>query len=201
MKSWRELFKNPDLAGKFTLLDDARETIGAALKAQGFSLNSKNPEELQKAKALLIEARKRVKGFTSEPFVPLQNGETQVAHAYMSDALQAGRATGGKVEYIIPEEGGTFWVDSLVIPKGALHVDAAHALINFLLEAHSIVTTVKSVMVAPTNKDAFALLPKDVQENAVLFPKAEALGKCEMIEDLGETLAAWDRVWTEIKAQ
>ena len=38
---WKDLFNNADLAGKVTLLDDVRETIGAALKAQGLSLNSK----------------------------------------------------------------------------------------------------------------------------------------------------------------
>lgn len=201
IKGWKSLFSNPELAGKFTLLDDVRETIGAALKAQGFSLNSKNPAELAKAKALLLQNRAKVKAFTSEPLMPLVNGETPVAHAYMSDALQARKQTGGKIEYIIPEEGGTLWVDNLVIPNGALHLKEAHAFINFLLEAKSNVSTVMSVFVAPANREAFALLPKDFQTNTMLFPSDAALAKCEMIQDLGETLAQWDRVWTEIKAQ
>lgn len=201
MKGWKNLFGNADLAGKFTLLDDVRETIGAALKAQGFSLNSKNPDELAKAKELLLKNRSKIKAFTSEPMMPLVNGETPVAHAYLSDALQARKQSGGKIEYVIPEEGGTLWIDNLVIPTGAQHIKEAHAFINFLLEATSNVSTVMSVFVAPANKDAFALLPKDFQTNTMLFPPESLLSKSEMIQDLGDSLAQWDRIWTEVKAQ
>lgn len=200
VKGWRNIFGNADLAGKFSLLDDVRETLGAALKALGHSLNSKGATELKAAQELLLKNRGRIKSFTSEPMMPLTNGETAVAHAFLSDALQAGRASGGKIDYVIPEEGCTLWIDNLVIPTGAQHVEDAHTFINFLLEAKSNAATVMSVLVTPANKDAFALLPKDVQANQALFPTEKALAKCEMIQDLGETLTLWDRAWTEVKA-
>jgi spermidine/putrescine transport system substrate-binding protein len=200
IKGWKDLFGNTDLAGKVTLLDDVRETIGAALKAQGFSLNSKDPAQLAKAKEMLFKVHPRVKAFTSEPMMPLVNGETAVAHAYMSDALQARKQTGGKIDYIIPEEGATLWIDNLVIPNGAPHWAEAHALINYLLEAKSNASTVMSVMVAPTNKETYALLPSDLQKNTILFPKEPVMKKLEMLQDLGESLAQWDRIWTEVKA-
>jgi spermidine/putrescine transport system substrate-binding protein len=200
LKGWKDLFNNPELKGKFTLLDDVRETLGAALKSEGFSLNSKNPAELEKAKKVLLGLRSRVKGFTSEPMMPLVNGETAVAHVYMSDALQAARETQGKIEYLVPEEGATLWIDNLVIPKGAPHIEEAHAFINFLLEPSSSVETVKSVLVSPTVQGVRALLSPELQKNSSLFPTDAILKKCEMIEDLGDSLAAWDRVWTEVKA-
>jgi spermidine/putrescine transport system substrate-binding protein len=198
---WKDLFSNPDLAGKVTLLDDVRETIGAALKSEGYSLNSKDPAQLAKAKELLFKIRPRVKAFTSEPMMPLVNGETAVAHAYSSDALQARRQTGGKIEYIIPEEGATLWIDNLVIPNGAQNVKEAHNLINFLLEPRIVAQTTLAVLVAPTNKDALSLLPPDLANNPVLFPQGKITEKLEMLEDLGETLAQWDRIWTEVKAK
>jgi spermidine/putrescine transport system substrate-binding protein len=201
IKGWKDLFNNPDLAGKMTLLDDVRETLGAALKSLGYSLNTKNPAELAKAEELLFKVRPRVKAFTSEPMMPLVNGETAVAHAYMSDALQARKQTGGKIEYIIPEEGATLWIDNLVIPKGAAHVEEAHDLINFLLEPHSNAATVMAVFVAPTEKDTVALLPPDMQKDPALFPQGAALDHLEMLEDLGGALAQWDRIWTEVKAK
>jgi spermidine/putrescine transport system substrate-binding protein len=201
IKGWKDLLTKEDIAGKFSLLDDAREVIGAALKAQGYSLNSRNPEELKKAKEMLVKVRPRVKSFTSEPLMSLLSGETPIAHIFMSDALQARKATGGKIDYIIPEEGGTFWIDNLVIPKGARHIPEAYALINFLLEGRTNAATVMSVFVAPANKTTFALLPKEYQNNPMLFPPDSALVKCELLEDIGDSLAAWDRVWTEIKAQ
>jgi spermidine/putrescine transport system substrate-binding protein len=174
--------------------------VGGALKSQGLSLNTRSQADLDKAKALLIKVRGRVKGFTSEPMVPLVNGETAVAHAYSSDAMQAAKQSGGKIEYIIPEEGGTLYIDNLVIPKGAKNIKEAHAFINFLLEPKSNASTVMSIFVAPANKEVFALLPKDIQSNPALFPPDAVLKKCEMIEDIGEALTLWDRVWTEIKA-
>jgi spermidine/putrescine transport system substrate-binding protein len=123
-----------------------------------------------------------------------------VAHAYLSDALQARRTTGGRIEYILPEEGGTLWIDNLVVPTGARNVKEAHAFINFLLEPRSNAGTVMSILVSPANKDAFALLPKDLQTNPMLFPSQAALARFEMIEDLGEATPLWDRTWTEIKA-
>lgn len=200
LKGWKQLFENDALAGKFTLLDDVRETTGAALKALGKSLNTREPADLDAAKKLLLKIRTRVKAFTSEPMASLVSGETAVAHAYLSDALQARRETGGKIEYIIPEEGATLWIDNLVIPSGAAHVREAHAFINYLLEAKSNVTTVLSVMVAPANREVFAILPEDIRKNTSLFPPEAVMRTLEMMNDLGEAMSIWDRAWTEVKA-
>jgi spermidine/putrescine transport system substrate-binding protein len=201
IKSWKQLFDNPALNGKFSLLDDVRETLGAALKSLGLSLNSRNPADIQNAKAVLLKARKGLKAFTSEPLMPLVNGELPVAHAYLPDALQARKkAGGGKIEYVIPEEGATLWIDNLVIPTGAQHLQAAHAFINFLLEPRSDLSTVMNIFVAPANRETFPLLPADLQKNLALFPPESVLAKCEMIQDLGDSLAQWDRTWTEVKA-
>src|SRR5690606_927897 len=43
LRGWKDLFEKPELAGKFTLLDDTREVLGAAMKALGFPLNTRNP--------------------------------------------------------------------------------------------------------------------------------------------------------------
>ncbi|OFZ83019.1 MAG: hypothetical protein A2583_13235, partial [Bdellovibrionales bacterium RIFOXYD1_FULL_53_11] len=200
LTGWKDVFGNPALKGKYTLLDDVRETLGAALRSLGLGQNSIKPEDLEKAKRVLMAVRTEVKGFTSEPMAPLASGETAVAHAYMSDALQASRSSGGKIEYIIPEEGATFWIDNLVIPAGAANVEQAHALIDFMLDAGSNLATVKSVLVAPANKNVFKILPPELQANKALFPSDDVMKRMEMIQDIGEALAVWDRIWTEIKA-
>lgn len=200
IRGWKDVIGNPQLAGKYTLLDDVRETMGAALKATGSSLNSVDPKQLDRAKALLIQARKQIKGFTSEPTMPLVQGETAIAHAYLSDSLQARKRTGGKVDYVIPEEGCTLWIDSLVIPQGAQHIEEAHAFIDFMFEAETGAQTVQSVLVASTNGGVFKLLPSELSQNKALYPDAARTAKCEMMQDLGTGLELWDRIWTEVKA-
>jgi spermidine/putrescine transport system substrate-binding protein len=133
--------------------------------------------------------------------MPLLNGEVAVAHAYLSDSLQASKKTGGKIEYVIPEEGATFWIDNLVIPRGANHVAEAHALINYLLEPSSFQIMTQQILAAPANPGAIELLPKALQQSPVLFPSPEVLSKCEMLQDLGDAMKTWDRIWTEVKAE
>lgn len=202
LQGWKDLYSSAELSGKFSLLDDARETLGTALKAQGFSLNTRDPEQLRKAKALLVRNRSRIKSFNSETLAALTQGEVAVAHAYVSDALQARKATGGKIEYVLPEEGGTFYIDNLSIPASAGNPDEAHALIDFLLEPKVGAATTLSVFVAPASQGALALLPPGFrEENRALFPGEAQLSKFELLEDLGDDAQLWDRLWTEIKAE
>ena len=191
---------SPELKGKVTLLDDVRETIGAALKAQKLSLNSKEPKEILKAKELLMKAREDVKAFNSETRSSLINGEMSVAHAYSTDALQARKATGGKIDFIIPEEGATLWIDNLAIPVNAPHIKEAYQFIDFLLEPKVAASTVLSIFVAPSNKEVMSLLPAEYQQNTSLFPNDSTLSKLEMMQDLGDAMVNYDRTWTEVKA-
>jgi spermidine/putrescine transport system substrate-binding protein len=118
----------------------------------------------------------------------------------MSDALQARQLTHGKIEYVVPEEGGTLWIDSFVIPQGAVHLSEAYALIDFFLDPSSGVITTTQLFLGPANKKTLLLLPKAFQENRMLLPPPSLLSRCEMIQDIGDMAALWDRIWTEIKA-
>lgn len=200
VKGWKDLFSKKELGGKFTLLDDVRESLGAALKSNGHSLNATNIEQVKGAQKTLESVRKSVKAFTSETLVGLINGEMAVAHAYQCDALQAKAKTGGQIQYIIPEEGCTQWIDNVVIPKGAQNIEGAYALINFLLSAEISAERTKNIFVGPTNLKAVALLPEAIQKDEQLFLKPAQLAKCEMIHDIGESLVAWDQAWTALKA-
>jgi spermidine/putrescine transport system substrate-binding protein len=199
IKGWKSVFDQPALAGKFSLLDDVRETVGAALKYLGKSLNTKDPADLEAAKQVLLRVRKSVKSFTSEPQVALMNGEYEVSHTYSSDALRGRKKSNGDLDYVIPEEGCTQWIDNFVIPAGAVHVKEAHQLIDFLLSAEANVSMVTNVFVAPSNLGSLKFLTKELQNDPRVFPNSVQLQNCEMIEDLGESLALWDRIWTEVK--
>jgi spermidine/putrescine transport system substrate-binding protein len=200
IKGWRDLFENPALVGKFSLLDDVREVLGAALKRNGNSLNSVDPGELAKAKEVLMKARKSIRSFTSEPQTALINGEVAVAHIYSSDALQAIKKVDSKIAYVIPIEGATFCIDNLAIPKTAPHMAEAHAFIDFVMQAKVDAMIVQDRVVGGVVKGVEALLPKVILQNAALFPDAKVRERLEMIRDVGESTAAYDRIWTEVKA-
>lgn len=200
IKSWKDLFSKEDLKGKFSLLDDSREVLGAALKSLGYSYNSTKKEELEKAKKLLLKIKPKVKAFSSEVIDLLVSGEVEVAQAYSCDALQANAKTGGKIDFIIPEEGGTSWMDGLVIPKGALHIEEAHELINFMISAKANIAHSVKMFSGPVVTD-LSLMPAELQKDTRLIPTEEMLKKCEMLQDLGDAASMWDKIWTEVKAE
>jgi spermidine/putrescine transport system substrate-binding protein len=200
IQGWKDLAASAELSGRFTLLDDLRETLGAALKVSGFSLNSRKPEELRKAKEWLQSVKPRIHGFSSEPLAQLVGGEIWAAHAYQNEALMASRRTGGKVEFIFPAEGGTLYIDSWVIPAKAENWKEAHAFIDFILDSKVAAKTVDALLVAPIQKGIGSFLSPEVRSISQLQPSEEMLRRAEMIEDVESALQEYDRMWTELKA-
>jgi len=200
IRGWKDLFGNKELAGKISLLDDVREVMAAALKTNGFSVNSTEPAELEKAKATLKEVRGRIKMFRTDSIDPLVNKEIAVAHAYSSDAMKAREKTKGQIEYILPEEGGTRSIDNLVVLKSAAHAAEAHELIDFLISREANVEFVKTNFGGPVVLATKDRLPPELKASPSLFPSAGKLKKFERLKDLGKATQVYDRIWTEIKA-
>lgn len=201
IKGWKDLLANDQLKGKFALLDDVRETLGTALKMNGYSVNSTNPAEIQKAKESLFIAKKNTKLFSSDSIDILKNKEVVAAHCYSTEALQAAAKSTDKIEYIIPEEGSTFTIDNLVIIKGSKHLEAAHKLINFLISEKAELNKVKTILAGPILKNTRSKLPKELQQNEALFPSERTMKKLERIHDLKDKNNLFDDAWTEVKTK
>lgn len=198
--SWKALLETPALKGKVSLLDDVREVLGMALKAQGHSLNSQSETEVKAAQEWLSKNKAQIKQFRSDIIDPLLRKEVSAAQAYGTEALQAWRKSGGKIQYVLPEEGGAYSIDNFVIPKGAAHVAEAHALIDFFLTPANNVKFVQKILAGPVLKGTRELLPADLKNLPGLFPSPEQLQKFQKIEDLGPATRLYDRAWTEIKS-
>ncbi len=195
IEGWKDLFESKELAGKFTMLDDAREAMGAALKRNGASLNSADAAAIAQARSTLQQAKKSIKAFNSETLAALVDGSISAAQAYSSDALQARAKTGGKVDFIFPKEGFTVWVDNLAIPKGAKNLDGAHALIDFLLGDEIGAKTAQVIFVTPANVEAFKRLAPGTVPSDSLF----GLPGAEMMKDLGQSARLYDDAFTKVK--
>jgi spermidine/putrescine transport system substrate-binding protein len=201
IKSWKDVFTNPELAGRMSLLDDVREVAAAALKYNGYSVNTLDPKELKKAEETLLKLKPKVKMFRSDTVDSLVKKEVAVAHSFSTDALQAAAETNGKIEYILPEEGGTRSIDTVVILKGAKNSNEAHELINYLLSSDVNIEFVKTMWGGPVLKTTQNLLPENVKKNTALFPPASKMAKFENLQDIGETTRLYDELWTKVKTE
>ncbi len=198
--SWSILF-DEKYAGRIVMLDDMREVMGMALKYQGFSYNSTNPDELAKAKELLLKQKPLIKAYSSaQPEQKLLSGDAYLLHNFTGDTLRVLREDPEHIKIVIPKEGASMFVDSFAIPANAPHKELAHEFINFMLDAQRDARIHNQISYPTTNAAAEPYLDELIRQFANGI-SPETATKMEYIQDLGAATRDWDKIWTEIKAQ
>ena len=199
--SWKPLFDSDQYASKISLLGDAQNVLGCALKYLGYSFNSVDPAELQKAQDLLIAQKKYVKVFADDNGQDLlASGEVVACQEWNGDIAQV-MVEDEDLTYAVPKEGTNIWEDTWAIPMGAPHPDNAHAFVNFILEAESGQKIATAIQYATPNAAAKKLMPESYPSSPAIYPPAEVLAKCESTVYLGEEAAkVRDEIWTRVQA-
>jgi spermidine/putrescine transport system substrate-binding protein len=100
-----------------------------------------------------------------------------------------------QVGFVLPQEGSTIWLDSLVMARGARHPRAAHEFMNYVLRPPVAAAVSTATGYGTPNREAIGLI-----EHPVQYPSGEELARLEYQRDLGRDTATWDQLWTEIKA-
>jgi len=190
-------------AGKISLLDDERETIGAALKYLGYSINSTNPDELEKAKQVILAVKPDILTFDSDTFADtIVSGETVLGHGWNGNFASAIADNPDRhIKFVVPKEGLTRYIDNLVIPATAPNPYTAEVLINYLHIPENAAKISVATHYSTPNEAAFKLLPEDLTNNPIAYPPKEMWANSEYITNVGDATQIYDRIWTEIKAQ
>ncbi len=185
-------------------LDDERETIGAALMYLGYPINDTDPAHLEEAKNLLIAQSECVKAYDSQTNDDLIiQGETLIGHIWTGDAILAGLPEyGGRegIVYVIPREGCTIWQDNMMIPEGAPNSYTSHIFMNYLADAQRAAQNAEFVGYGTPNEAAKVFIDPEILADPAVYPPAEVFAQLQWIEDVGDALGLYDRVWTEFKA-
>jgi spermidine/putrescine transport system substrate-binding protein len=193
------MFGRSDLKGRMVMLNDMRETIGAALKFLGYSLNSTREDELAKAKDVVLAWKKNLAKFENEQYKNgIASGEFLLVHGYSGDILQV-QAEDDDIAFAMPREGGAISCDDLVIVKSAREAKLAHAFINFLHDPAVAAENTEFTRFLCPNRDSYGFLDRSLLENPGVFLSSEIKAKCEVLADLGEKNALYVKVWDEIK--
>jgi spermidine/putrescine transport system substrate-binding protein len=197
-ESW-SLIDNPAVRGRATLLDDMRETLGAALKLLGHPLNSTDPMQLAAAAEVVIRWKGQLAKFENEQYkTGIASGEFFLVHGYAGDLMQAAEEN-DDIRIFVPREGSSFPCDDLCIPKDAREPDLAHAFINYLSDPEVAAENMEWIGYRAPNTEAYRIVSEDFRGSAVLFPPEELFAKCEPIADLGEALPLWTDAWDRVK--
>ncbi len=202
---------DPAVVSKFKdcgvmMLDSATDVLPAALKYLDLDPDSKKPEDLAKAADVVKAIRPFVRKFHSSEYInALAGGNTCLAFGFSGDIFQArDRAAKAKdkrdIAYAIPREGSLLWIDVAAIPKDAPNSANALRFLDFLLEPKVAAASSELTGYANGNKAAFALLPKDISGNPLIYPPQDVRAKFYTITaGTPEQTRERTRLWTTVK--
>jgi len=210
--SWASLFDPAQIEkykGEVSMLDDQRETPGAALKYLGKSLNDTDPADLKQVQDILKAQKPFLAAYNSSDVNrKLASGEYVIAHCWSGAALQARNGLGSDfagnpdIVFVMPKEGGMIWQDNLAILADSPNKYTAHVFINYLLGAD----------VAGKNAEYVGYLTPNAEGEKKLSPEIQALYKEgfapdeEMYKRLewavrNDKTTAFDELWTALKGE
>jgi spermidine/putrescine transport system substrate-binding protein len=198
-KGWKDLW-NPEYKGHVVLSEVGRESVSVALQKLGYSQNDTDPAHLEEAKQALMEISPLVLTYDSTPSDLLANNDAWIAAAYSGEAAEAMKSN-PNISFILPEEGGTLWMDNLAIPVVAKNKYTAEFFINYLLQPEVSKKLTDVYPYSNPNKKAMALMSEQQRTNPASYPPEESLKKAEWFIDLGPKLKEMDRVWKEVRGQ
>jgi spermidine/putrescine transport system substrate-binding protein len=197
--SWK-MFNQTALKGRMTMLNDMRETIGAALKYLGYSLNSRNEKELEAARDVIIAWKKNLAKFESEQYKSgIASGEFLLVHGYSGDLLQVQKEN-ADIGFVIPMEGTSIACDDLVILKDSKASKLAYAFINFIHDPEIAAENTNFLSYVCPNQASYSKVDPVLRNNPAVFLSPEVKAKCEVIDDLGQDTAKYNKIWDQIKA-
>ena len=195
-RDW-SIFSDSRFRNRMSMLDDMREVMGAALAHLGYSVNSLDPDELEKATRLVNgQWKPNIVKFDAEGFAKaFSSGEFSVVHGYGEAVFEEiEEERWDDVDFFLPEEGGPMYLDSMMIPVTARHVELAHLFINFIHRPEMYAQFL----------DRFRF-PSTVHTEAEQYRTTEpiyssdTLAAYELKMDLGENLPLYDNLWQTIR--
>jgi spermidine/putrescine transport system substrate-binding protein len=200
-ESWDPMW-NPEFEGMIGMLNDVRETMGAALYRFGYSVNSTDPDQLDEAEAALKEQKPLLRGYFdsasgNRPLV--QRGDLLLGHVFSGDAFVA-LSENPDLDYIVPKPGATRWTDNMAIPAGAAHPDNAHKFINHILDAKVGAALTNYTYYNTPNEASVPMLDEALTELPGYTLAPEVYDRLQVIQDVGEATRDYERRFTEVKS-
>ncbi len=163
------------------LIDEPLELFASILSYLGYSPSSENDQEITKAFHHLRKISRYVRKFDMYRGISdFSNHEVAIIQTYNmhvanSKRNQLDKKKAAPLEFLIPENGVSFWVDCFAIPVEARHIEEAHAFLNFILNPENAAEVTKATDQAVANKGIFDYLPDDLKNNTLIFPDLKDL--------------------------
>jgi len=200
LHSWAMLF-DPGLRKKaatcgIALLNERDELFAGALIYLGYSINTTDKNQIEQAGELLKETLADVKYLHTTQYRPdLHDHKVCLVVGYSGDIL-AETGEDDALDYIIPDEGASLWVDVMAIPTNSENPNLAYAFIRYMMRSQ-IAARNSNYLAYPTAMEtALPLVDKEVLDSPVVYPNVEVLNKLQAMNPLDKkTNSRMHRLW------
>jgi spermidine/putrescine transport system substrate-binding protein len=171
---------DPAFKGKISLFTDMQDGLGMIMLSQGASVENPSADGVNKAIALIKEQKDKgqIRRFTGNDYADdLAAGNIVVAQAYSGDVIQL-QKDNPDLKFVVPESGGTTFVDTMVIPYTTTNQKAAQEWINYIYDRPNYAKLVAHTQYVPVLTDMTDELNKidpTLASNPLINPSKDTL--------------------------
>jgi len=195
--SWNDLW-DPAFAGKVGIWAIPRSTVPITLKALGYSANSEDLTELERARQYLLQLKPNaviVSGLETSIVPMLESGQLEIGFGWAYDAGLA-QESNLPIKYIIPEEGTILWMDNFIIPANSNNPRGAELFLNFILQPKIAAQIVNESYYPMAVDGAEQFVLPELLHNPVIFPDDGQLQKAEITLPIrADRKWIYDEIW------
>ena len=210
IESWSALYDSAN-AGNVLLINNSRDALAEALLYLGYSINTTDEDEIREAYTVIADAAARgvFQGkVMDEVFQKMEGGNAAIASYYAGDYLSM-LENNEDLVYVIPKEGGNWFVDAMCVLKDARHIAEAEAWINFIASTEANLANMDYIGYASPNAEALEQYPAYYEElyeepldpdlYEIMAAPPEVLDRCEMYVNLPPaTRTLYNRLWIQL---
>ena len=181
VESVEQLFEDPKLKGKVSMLMELADSVGLVMLANGDDTGKVTDETYQRAVDRVQAAvdSGQVVRFTGNDFAqPLTKGELAASVAWSGDVIQL-LADNPKLKWAVPKDGGMIWTDTMFIPTGG-SVATASTYMNYVYDpavAAKIAAYVNYVPPVQGVKEELLKIDPEIANNTLIIPDEALLAQ------------------------
>jgi len=197
--SWNILWEER-WANNIFMYDSSRCSFGVAQHLLGFSINSRDINELNASRDKLLAQAPLVRAFQGDEVIHSMIGNEAAFATVFNGCARWIMDSNPNHNFVNPIEGVQLFMDSMVIPANAQNPSGAEKFINFMARPDIALMNALYVQYTTTNATALSMLPADWQNCPIYWPDQDVLDRGEVFRDLGEFRSELERAWTQIMA-
>ncbi len=197
------ILKNTKYKDQLYMYDSERDSFMIALKNLGFSLNTEDKNEFDKAYDWLVEQNQTMNPiYVGDDVIDnMISGNKSMAIVYSGDAAYI-MSENENLEYYEPDEGTNFWIDGMVITKSSEKKELAHKFINFMIDKENAKRNTEEVGYSSSVESVFDEMKNSVYKDISSYVPRTGYEKDEPFYYQKPEIKKYSaELWTKVKSQ